>query len=64
VTHITINLLAMAHAPPLSLTLGPIQMGVIVSSVLWGVVCVQVYIYAISPNKDRVLLKLFVASIL
>jgi hypothetical protein len=50
---------------PLALTLGAIQMGVIVSSVLWGVACVQFYIYLISTTtKDSPLLKTFVAAVL
>jgi hypothetical protein len=50
---------------PLALTLGAIQMGVIVSSVLWGVACVQFYIYLVSTTKeDRPLLKTFVSAVL
>jgi hypothetical protein len=55
--------LAMAETP-LNLTLGVTQMGVLISSVLWGVSCVQVYVYATSERKDRLALQLFVALVL
>jgi hypothetical protein len=52
------------HVPGLGMTLGAIQMGVLVSSVLWGVTCVQMYLYSMSPKNDRLGIRSFVAFIL
>jgi hypothetical protein len=54
----------MALPLQLHLTLGPIEMGVLVSSVLWGLTCVQTYIYAMNADKDMLAMKLIVASVL
>jgi hypothetical protein len=51
--------------PPLSvgLTLGAIEIGVLVSSVLWGCMCVQTYMYASRPTKDPLTLELLVVAV-
>jgi hypothetical protein len=51
--------------PPLSvgLTLGAIEIGVLVSSVLWGCMCVQTYMYASRIQKDLLALKLLVVAV-
>jgi hypothetical protein len=42
-------------------TLGAIELGVLISSVFYGVTCVQAFAYAQKATKDRSLLKLMVA---
>jgi hypothetical protein len=48
----------------LGLTLGAIELGVLISSVLWGCTCVQTYMYASGSAEDRLSSKLLVAAVL
>jgi hypothetical protein len=49
---------------PTPLAYGPIEIAGHVSSVLWGVLCVQVYLYATRERKDTGTLRLLVATVL
>jgi hypothetical protein len=55
------------HAPAvhleLGLTLGVIEIGVLMSTLLYGMTLVQTYIYAMSSSQDRIWMKLFVAIV-
>jgi hypothetical protein len=48
----------------LGLSLGAIEIGALVSTLLYGMALVQTYIYATSSPHDRVYLKLFVGLVL
>jgi hypothetical protein len=59
------HLRVMSSAPPLGPLLGTIEISVLVSSVLYGVICVQTYFYAHTRSfeSDGRILKLLVAAI-
>ncbi|KAJ6579512.1 hypothetical protein DFH09DRAFT_913071 [Mycena vulgaris] len=46
----------------LDVTLGAVEIGILMSSVLWGVTTVQLYIYMTTPNKDPLWTKLLVSA--
>jgi hypothetical protein len=50
--------------PSTRITFGPAQICGNISSVLWGVTCVQTYIYVMRSKRDRVLTKSLVAAVL
>jgi uncharacterized membrane protein YczE len=47
----------------LSMTLGPIEAGTVVSAILYGMVTVQVYMYAAGCRKDCAWMKALVAFV-
>jgi hypothetical protein len=47
----------------LDLTLGAIEMGAFISAILYGMVCIQVYIYSMGCKSDRAWTKLLVAFV-
>lgn len=53
--------LIMEHV--LDLSLGAIEVAVLLASVLYGLVLIQTYVYALSCKSDRPALKLVVALI-
>jgi hypothetical protein len=53
-----------ASFPSTRITFGPAQICGNISSVLWGVTCVQTYIYVMRSKRDRVLTKSLVAAVL
>lgn len=54
----------MSEAVSLPLTLGAIEIGVLVSSLLYGVSCVQVWIYASGTQSHRLAFAVLVTFIL
>jgi hypothetical protein len=54
---------APAHMPKLDFTMGAIEIGVLVSTLLYGMTVVQSYIYFASNAPDRLWLKSFVALV-
>jgi hypothetical protein len=52
-----------AHLPKLDLSLGAIEIGVLVSTLLYGMTAVQSYTYFASSAPDRMWLKCFVAAV-
>jgi hypothetical protein len=53
---------ASDSAPALGPTLGAIELGVLLSSVFYGVTCVQAYVYAQKAAGDRPVIRLMVAA--
>jgi hypothetical protein len=50
--------------PPLSMTLGAIEIGVLLSSALWGFSCVQTYMYVVAPVRDSPFFRSMVGAVL
>jgi hypothetical protein len=55
--------LAPVMSDSLSLTLGAVEMGTMVSAILYGAVSVQAYMYAVGCRKDRAWMKALVAFV-
>jgi hypothetical protein len=47
----------------LSLTLGAVEIGTMISAILYGAITVQVYMYAVGCRKDRAWMKALVAFV-
>jgi hypothetical protein len=47
----------------LSLTLGAVEIGTMVSAILYGAITVQAYMYAVGCRKDRAWMKALVAFV-
>jgi hypothetical protein len=55
----------MSFNKPLGPIFGAIEIGVLLSSVLYGATCVQTYLYALTQaaERDRCLFKVIVAAV-